>query len=93
MFLSFVLFLVSVLQYEPNNATAKEFYPFIVEKLQLSEYSCNSTWLWQQKYWSLCVCVFCVCIHVSSTQAVGPTVNTVCCSGSNIVSLNTEFTA
>jgi len=34
----FVLLLVSVLQYEPNNATAKEFYPFIVEKLQLSEY-------------------------------------------------------
>lgn len=37
-----MLFLVSVLQYEPNNATAKEFYPFIVEKLHLSEYSFNS---------------------------------------------------
>jgi hypothetical protein len=57
----FVLLLVSVLQYEPNNATAKEFYPFIVEKLQLSEYSFNSTWLWQQKYWRLCMCVCVVC--------------------------------
>ncbi|KAJ4450261.1 uncharacterized protein [Periplaneta americana] len=26
-----------ILQYEPNNATAKEFYPLIVEKLQLME--------------------------------------------------------
>ena len=29
---------VSVLQYEPNNATAKEFYPLILEKLQLSKF-------------------------------------------------------
>lgn len=26
--------IVSVLHYEPNNATAKEFYPLILEKLQ-----------------------------------------------------------
>lgn len=40
-----LLFFVSVLQYEPNNTTAKEFYPFIVEKLHLSECTFNNTWL------------------------------------------------
>lgn len=30
-----VLLYFPVLQYEPNNATAKEFYPLILEKLQL----------------------------------------------------------
>lgn len=55
-----MLFLVSVLQYEPNNATAKEFYPFIVEKLHLSKYSftvpdCD------KKITEACVCV-CMCV-------------------------------
>jgi hypothetical protein len=47
-------FLISVLQYEPNNATAKEFYPLIVEKLQLSEYcllcyKSSASWRWSLK--------------------------------------------